>query len=143
MGHATWHNLDIGFEAPAGVTRDEPIDIKTGADVQRAAAQASQTHTHEQGQAGNYEMGHATWHGLDIAFEAPAGGMRRGLDKKTGAPWEGRVGSATGFIKGSRAPTGTPLISISVTTRIARLSTLSTSVGMMENSGKPSHLLGS
>jgi N12 class adenine-specific DNA methylase len=92
-------------EPPAPGSRGAPIDIKTGADVERASRQASQDHTHAQGEANNAERGHATWQGLGVTFEAPAGGIRRGVSAE-GMPWEQRFSAAYGYIKGTKGADG-------------------------------------
>jgi len=91
---------DLGETAatPATGTRDDPIELNDGAAVERAAGLARQDHSHDQGEAHNVQQGYGSWNGLHIAFEAPAGGIRRGTNPRTGEPWEGRVGAATGYI---------------------------------------------
>lgn len=49
--------------------------------------------------AGNYRMGHARIHGLDITIETPKGGTRTGTDR-TGRTWSCTMGADYGYIRG-------------------------------------------
>ena len=84
---------------PEHGTRGAPIDLKTGADVERAAGMARQDHTHPQGEANNVQRGHATWNGLDITFETAAGGVRKGV-RPDGTPFETTHPHAYGYFTG-------------------------------------------
>lgn len=44
--------------------------------------------------------------GLDISVEVPAGGARRGVNKKTGQAWEHKIKDNYGYIKGTHSPDG-------------------------------------
>ena len=44
--------------------------------------------------------------GLDISIEVPAGGARRGVNKKTGDAWEHKIKDNYGYIKGTHSPDG-------------------------------------
>jgi hypothetical protein len=44
--------------------------------------------------------------GLDISVEVPAGGSRRGVNKKTGDEWAMKVTAHYGYIKGTHSPDG-------------------------------------
>lgn len=44
--------------------------------------------------------------GLDISVEVPAGGYRRGVNKKTGEAWAHKIPDAYGYIKGTHSPDG-------------------------------------
>ena len=44
--------------------------------------------------------------GLDISVEVPAGGYRRGVNKKTGEPWAQKISANYGYIKGTHSPDG-------------------------------------
>ena len=95
IANGTFHYEPLG---PG--TASNPIDLKSGDDVQRAAAVASTDHTPAQGEAGNIQRGHATWNGMGITIEVPAGGTRRGTVPKTGEPWEAKHPNAYGAFKG-------------------------------------------
>jgi hypothetical protein len=84
---------------PEPGAREAPIDLKTTADVARASGFANPDHTHPQGEANNIQRGHATWNGLDITFEAAAGGTRRGL-APDGTPFETKHPHAYGYFTG-------------------------------------------
>lgn len=43
---------------------------------------------------------------LDISIEVPAGGARKGVNKKTGQAWEHKIGAHYGYIKGTHSPDG-------------------------------------
>jgi hypothetical protein len=106
---------DAFFDAVSGEShkagsRGAPIDLKTADDVATAVAAASQDHSHAQGEAQNHAMAHARWAGLDVSFEAPAGGTRRGINRETKEAWEGTVGPAPyGYIRGVKAKDGQQL----------------------------------
>jgi hypothetical protein len=44
--------------------------------------------------------------GLDISVEVPAGGFRRGKNKKTGEEWAHKIKDHYGYIKGTHSPDG-------------------------------------
>lgn len=44
--------------------------------------------------------------GLDISVEVPAGGYRRGKNKKTGEEWAYKIADNYGYIKGTHSPDG-------------------------------------
>lgn len=44
--------------------------------------------------------------GLDISVEVPAGGYRRGKNKKTGEEWAYKIDANYGYIKGTHSPDG-------------------------------------
>lgn len=44
--------------------------------------------------------------GLDISVEVPAGGYRRGKNKKTGEEWSHKIKDHYGYIKGTHSPDG-------------------------------------
>jgi hypothetical protein len=92
-------NGTVHYEPDRAGTVTNPVNLKTAADVQRAAAVADQDHTPAQGEAGNAQRGHATWNGLGIAIEIPPGGVRRGVVKETGQPWESTHPDAYGEFK--------------------------------------------
>jgi hypothetical protein len=84
---------------PAAGTGDEPVWLRTGADVRQVARMADQQHSPAQGEAGNVPRGHAHWNGLAISIEAPAGGVRRGI-APDGTPFATRVGATYGYLRG-------------------------------------------
>lgn len=50
--------------------------------------------------------GHLRFEELDISVEVPAGGYRRGVNKKTGEAWEQKVLASYGYIKNTHSPDG-------------------------------------
>ncbi|MEN6540836.1 MAG: LPD38 domain-containing protein [Mizugakiibacter sp.] len=54
--------------------------------------------TEAQKEAGNYQKGHVTLHGLDISIENPAGSTRSGTDED-GKPWETTLANHYGYVK--------------------------------------------
>jgi hypothetical protein len=102
LGHGDHNEQGTGYS-------DDPVTIRTAADVHRASSMASQDHSHEQGEAHNVQQGYGRWNGIDIAFEAPAGGIRRGTNPNTGETWEGKVGAAYGYIPGTKGADGMPI----------------------------------
>lgn len=56
--------------------------------------------TEAQKEAGNYKVGHATLHGLDLSIENPAGSMRRGTDRD-GTAWENTMQHHYGYLRGT------------------------------------------
>ena len=87
--------------APTGDgSRKAPVKVEIPEDVTAAAKAAAADYTPAQGEANNRKLGHAKWEGLDISIETEAGGVRKGVDKKTGQTWETTMGAAYGYIKG-------------------------------------------
>ena len=56
--------------------------------------------------AGNYKVGRASLHGLDIAIEQPRGSYRTGIDAKTGKRWVNRMPAHYGYISGTKGNDG-------------------------------------
>jgi hypothetical protein len=56
--------------------------------------------TQGQKEAGNYQKGHISLHGLDIAIENPSGSIRSGTDAK-GKKWSNTLRHHYGYIKGT------------------------------------------
>lgn len=44
--------------------------------------------------------------GMDLSIEVPAGGYRRGVNKKTGEEWSHKIPASYGYIKGTHSPDG-------------------------------------
>ncbi len=89
--------------APAPIgdgSRKAPVKVEIPEDVTAAAKAAAADYTPAQGEANNRKLGHAKWNGLDISIETEAGGVRKGVDKKTGQEWSTTMGAAYGYIKG-------------------------------------------
>ncbi|MGX0617628.1 orotate phosphoribosyltransferase-like protein [Cupriavidus metallidurans] len=61
--------------------------------------------TDAQKAAGNYKMGHATLHGLDITIENPRGSTRSGTDQD-GKPWSVDMANHYGYIKRTEGADG-------------------------------------
>lgn len=71
------------------------MDMRKHLDA-RAADTAAPTPA--QADAGNYRKGRVKGHGLDIVIETPRGALRRGVDGKTGKPWQVRSPCHYGYI---------------------------------------------
>ncbi|MCA0421944.1 MAG: hypothetical protein LCH61_01245 [Proteobacteria bacterium] len=84
---------------------DIPANVPTAAEVKAAAAQADTKPTDAQKEAGNYQMGHIQWNGLDITIETAKGAMRRGKDRD-GEDWSVKMPAHYGYIKGTRGADG-------------------------------------
>lgn len=56
--------------------------------------------TQAQKEAGNYKMGHATVHGMDISIENPRGSERSGL-RPDGTKWSHTMSDHYGYVKGT------------------------------------------
>jgi N12 class adenine-specific DNA methylase/ribosomal protein S18 acetylase RimI-like enzyme len=56
--------------------------------------------TEAQKEAGNYKVGRASLHGLDLSIENPAGSTRRGVDRD-GTAWENTMQHHYGYIRGT------------------------------------------
>jgi hypothetical protein len=61
--------------------------------------------TAAQAQAGNYRVGRARLHGLDLAIEQPRGSVRRGVSPE-GKSWANRMAAHYGYISGTRGADG-------------------------------------
>jgi hypothetical protein len=88
-------------------TRDDPVVVQTGSDVDAAASQAADP-TPAQAAAGNYRMGHAVVQGFDVAIETPRGGTRAGVDPD-GKPWSVVMPAHYGYLKGGKGADGDKL----------------------------------
>lgn len=97
----------FGEEAPqARGTRDDPVELRTGADLDRVDSLVNEDYTHAQGEANNVRRVHGTLWGIPLTFEAKAGGVRRGTVPKTGEPWETTMGATYGYAKGTEGADG-------------------------------------
>ena len=74
------------------------LDIPTKAEVKAAVAEVDTAPTDGQKEAGNYQMGHIAWQGLDITVETPKGALRTGKDKD-GETWSVKMPAHYGYIK--------------------------------------------
>lgn len=90
-------------------TRDNPVEVKTPEDLEKARAHVEEAPTKDQANAGNYEKGHATVQGVDLALETKKGGTR--TDKKNDPPqWTVPDYPADyGYIKGTKGMDGKPI----------------------------------
>lgn len=86
-------------------TRQAPVQVQTGADVEAAAAMASTDHTPAQGEANNRQLGHLKWQGLDGSIEVAAGGTRRGTTPE-GKAWETTHSAPYGYWRGTKGADG-------------------------------------
>jgi hypothetical protein len=66
--------------------------------VDAAAAKADTNPTPAQKEAGNYEKGHVTIHGMDVTIENPRGSIRTGKDAN-GKPWVVKMPDHYGYIR--------------------------------------------
>jgi N12 class adenine-specific DNA methylase/tRNA1(Val) A37 N6-methylase TrmN6 len=92
------------------VTAPAPADAQPSAAAQAFDAAAQQAATSPQNdlpeptaaqkEAGNYKVGRAKLHGLDLSIENPAGSTRKGVDK-SGTPWETTMQHHYGYIRGT------------------------------------------
>ena len=96
---------DFGADDRTLGTRQHPVVIKTGDDIALATSTINQDHSHAQGEANNIQRGHAVWEGFPITFEAPAGGIRRGV-APDGTPWEQSFTAAYGYVRGTEGADG-------------------------------------
>ncbi|CAG2132577.1 PLxRFG domain-containing protein [Cupriavidus numazuensis] len=85
---------------------------QTAAQVEAAAHEAATSPVNDrpeptdaQKAAGNYKMGHATVHGLDITIENPRGSTRSGKDAD-GKPWSVEMANHYGYIKRTEGADG-------------------------------------
>jgi hypothetical protein len=72
----------------------------------KAALEVACPPTPAQSQAGNYRKGHVKIHGLSIAIETPAGGLRRKVAKEGHELWRVTMPAHYGYVKGSRGADG-------------------------------------
>lgn len=92
----------FGNDDPAVGTRGARLPIKTAADLDHVTKAASGDYSPAQGEANNRQLGHARWQGRNVSFETPAGGVRKGVDKRTGQTLETRHdGAAYGYFPGT------------------------------------------
>lgn len=77
----------------------------TKAEVADAAADADTNPTDGQKEAGNYELGHIAWNGLDISIENAKGSERSGTDSD-GETWSVTMPAHYGYIKRTEGADG-------------------------------------
>jgi len=77
-------------------SRNNPIELRTAEDLERATSIIDEDHTHRQGEAGNFQQAHATWNGIRLKLQTGAGGTRRWTVPETGEPGESTMASAYG-----------------------------------------------
>lgn len=90
--------------APAAGTKAAPVAIETKADV-TAGAEATQSPTAAQAEAGNYRKRHVKIAGLDVTIETEVGRERSGIDPD-GKPWSVKMPAPYGYIKRSKGADG-------------------------------------
>jgi hypothetical protein len=61
-------------------TKAAPVRVERPSQADIAGQKADPDPTPAQKEAGNYQMGHMTWQGLDISIETPKGGTRKAAD---------------------------------------------------------------
>lgn len=109
MGKKGWPDLNVmekaklyrEFAGQGTGTRNAPVAVETADDLDFVSHEADSEYTPAQGEANNRKLGHAKWNGLDLSIETKAGGVRKGVDKKTGKTWETTMGAAYGYIRGT------------------------------------------
>ena len=69
--------------------------------ISEAEAATNTNPTEEQKESGDYEKGHVTIQGFDIAIENPKGSIRSGVDKD-GKPWETEMKNTYGYFEGTK-----------------------------------------
>lgn len=69
--------------------------------ISEAEAATNTNPTEEQKESGDYEKGHVTIQGFDIAIENPKGSVRSGVDKD-GNPWETEMKNTYGYFEGTK-----------------------------------------
>lgn len=75
-----------GHARPAPTTlKVGPVERAPKAEIDAAAAKADPSPTEAQAEAGNYQMGHVTVHGLDVTIETAKGNARPGRDNPIAA----------------------------------------------------------
>jgi N12 class adenine-specific DNA methylase len=94
-----------GAEEAGPGTRDQPIDLKSAADVKRAGDLVNENYSHAQGEANNTQRVHVTWNGMDATLEAGAGGVRKGI-APDGTPYDQHFPTAHGYFKGTTGADG-------------------------------------
>jgi Inorganic Pyrophosphatase len=97
-----------GAPQPEAGQRAAPIDLKTGADVERAGAAVNELYSNAQGAANNVPRVHVTWNGIDATLEAGAGGVRHGI-AADGTPFTQRFPTAHGYFLGTNGADGAHL----------------------------------
>lgn len=80
-------------------------DSEAAQAVEAAAAQANTDPTDGQKDAGNYQKGHLTLHGLNISIENPRGSIRSGTDPD-GNRWKRELAHHYGYIKRTEGADG-------------------------------------
>lgn len=92
---------------PTAGLQQDPVQVQTPMDADLAASRAVAP-TEGQAEAGNYQMGHLNWQGMDVTIETPRGGQRTGTDA-TGAPWSVTMPAHYGYIKTAAGADGDKL----------------------------------
>jgi len=106
---AAMHENMPTIKAPANDgTRTNPVEIKTAADLKAARDRINHDATPDQKAAGNYEMGHVTWNGLEISLETGKGHERTSHEMgPDGKPkWSVTMPVDYGYIKRSEGADG-------------------------------------
>jgi|GEM_PF-310513 len=86
-------------------TEVERQPAPTAAEVKAAASEANPNPTEAQKEAGNYQMGHIMWNGLDISIETAKGALRSGKDSD-GEIWSVKMPAHYGYIKRTQGADG-------------------------------------
>ena len=82
-----------------------PATVPTATEVAAAAAQADPNPTDAQKEAGNYQMGHIQWNGLDLSIETAKGSLREGKDRD-GEEWSVKMPADYGYIRRTEGADG-------------------------------------
>lgn len=74
-------------------------------ELAKAEAAAQPEPSQAQIDAGNYQKGHLSFHGLPVTIETPAGAERKGV-RPDGTPWSVTLNHPYGYVKGTRGADG-------------------------------------
>ena len=96
---------NIARRAEMDGSQAAPIEVKSSADTDEAAAQTDPEPSDGQKEAGNYKHGHIKVHGLDIAIENARGSERSGADAD-GKPWSVTMPAHYGYVKRTEGADG-------------------------------------
>lgn len=83
-------------ERPTRGTR-HPEEITEN--VERAREETNPAPSQAQIDSGVYRKGHLSFHGLPFVIETPEGGFRRGVDARTGEPWQVEMPADYGYLQ--------------------------------------------
>lgn len=84
------------------------VKTMSALEMETEASKTNPDPSEAQKKAGNYRMGHISWHGLSISVETAKGQVRRGRDSQ-GHPWAVTMPAHYGFIRGAVGKDSDPL----------------------------------